>query len=64
MRQTEMFTMEGCNIKHESDAAVLVDKDGETHWIPFSQIDKIERHKDGTAVIIMTAWIAKMKGLI
>lgn len=33
-------------------------------WIPFSQIDKIVKHKNGTCDIVMTEWIARKKGLV
>lgn len=33
-------------------------------WIPLSQVDEIHRQKDGTAIIVITDWIASVKGLI
>lgn len=33
-------------------------------WIPLSQVDEIHRQKDGTATIVITDWIARVKGLI
>ena len=33
-------------------------------WIPLSQVDEIHRQKDGTATIVVSDWIARVKGLI
>lgn len=33
-------------------------------WIPLSQVDEIHRQKDGTAIIVITDWIARVKGLV
>ena len=52
-------------IRAETDNAILLrtdGEDGEDVWIPFSQIEEI--HRDGNrARVVMSAWIAKQKGL-
>jgi hypothetical protein len=52
-------------------SAVLVEIDGEEHWIPDSQIDEdseiyhgCDLERGDVAIIIMTEWIAQEKGLI
>jgi len=55
-----------CVIKHETDKALLgIDfETGEELWIPFSQIEKIDRSKTSeVAVVHMSQWIARKKGL-
>ena len=58
--------IEGVTVKHEVDKALLVDIDGDEHWIPKSQIDDdsevYEMGTDGDLVI--TKWIAEKKGLL
>ena len=55
-----------CTIKHETDDAILLyyAAADEQYWIPFSQIDKITRYPDGHAVVEMSDWIARTKGLL
>ena len=60
---TETFTQE-CEIITETDKAILIDVNGERIWIPLTQVEEIYRAKRGPDSITMTAWIAKMKGLI
>lgn len=47
-------------IKHETDDALLFDfgEGRPQHWLPFSQIDKITRFKDGTAKVVVADWLA------
>ena len=69
-RQEECFTLENCEIVHETDAAIRVEtgEDDGTDgiWIPLSQVEKIVRGRAGmfNSSVRMTAWIAKQKGLI
>jgi hypothetical protein len=56
----------GCTRVVETDNAVLI-IDPLTklrHWIPLSQVDEMHFDKDGNGTIVMTAWIAKRKGII
>jgi hypothetical protein len=57
--------------KHSHHAAVLVEIEGESYWIPDSQIDDDSEiylncnMEAGTeATIVMSEWIAEEKGLI
>ena len=61
----ELYSL-SCELKHDTDKAqqVVVLETGELMWIPFSQIERIDKYPDGTATVHMTAWIAKQKGLI
>lgn len=53
-----------CN--RATDKAILVDILGEEQWIPKSAIsDDSEVYKSGTSgTLIISAWIAKTKGLV
>ena len=55
-----------CHIKHETDNAILIEDEtmDEPIWIPLSQVEEIHRNKDGLATVVMTDWIARVKGLI
>ena len=66
MRSHELYTLTECQITRETDAAVLVSKNGEQYWIPFSQIEKMTRDSKSQCndSVTMTAWIAKQKGLL
>lgn len=57
---------EKARAKKETDRALLVEIDGEEHWIPKSQIlDDSEVYEEGgEGVLVVTTWIAKQKGLI
>lgn len=53
-----------CCIKHETDAAILIDTGVEEVWIPLSQISSIHhKDRDGLDRVVMSQWIAKKKGL-
>ena len=46
-------------------AALFVDLvTGEELWVPLSQIEEMHFNAAGEGTVIMTAWIAKQKGLI
>lgn len=51
---------------HETDNAILVyDYASEENiWIPLSQVHEIHREDKETVTIVMTAWIARQKGLL
>lgn len=55
-----------CTRKHETDNAVLIvdPASGEEIWIPLSQVDEQHFNPLGEGTIVMSAWIAKKKGLI
>jgi hypothetical protein len=55
-----------CIKKLESNAAVLIydPASDEEVWIPLSQVDEMHFNPRGEGTIVMTAWIAKKKGLI
>lgn len=60
----EIVEIEG-TVKHETDAAVLIDTGGdEPVWIPRSQILSEEDGDDGLTVFEITGWIAIQKGLV
>lgn len=60
-RSEELFTLEDCEIKHETAKALLVNFNGEEIWLPLSQVSEIHRDE---GKVVMTAWIAKEKGLL
>ena len=65
MRTKELHDL-SCEVKRETEKAILVMnyETGEELWLPISQVEKITRYPDGTAVVSMTKWIATQKGLI
>lgn len=58
---TETFSFSG-TIKARTAKALLVDTGVEEVWLPLSQV--LEIHGDLHAELVVTAWIAKQKGLI
>jgi hypothetical protein len=53
-------------IKHHTEKAILVEVEGEEHWIPVSQIiwDETEvAAKGDVGTMAITQWIAREKGL-
>ena len=62
---SERWHIVECTILRHSGGAVLILVHGEELWIPKSQIeDAADLPAAGNAEVIMTAWIAKQKGLI
>ncbi len=52
---------------HETEQALLVEVDGEEHWIPKSQIETEESEVTGTGdrgTLIISYWMAKKNALI
>jgi len=56
---------------HETGSAVLVDVEGEEHWIPDSQIDSNSEiyvgcgmERGEMATLIIPEWLAQEKGII
>lgn len=64
-RDHETYTF-ACHRKFEGPNAVLLldHATGEEIWIPLSQVDEMHFDPDGNGEVVMTAWIAKKKGLI
>ena len=62
---TETYKL-ACTFKAETDRAVLIidHASGEELWIPLSQVEEMHRDSAREGEIVMTAWIAKKKGLI
>ena len=56
----------GIRFIRETDAAILIDYGGMEEWIPFSQVEEIQRHPTDAShnSILMSEWIAEKKGLI
>lgn len=52
-------------IVRETDAAFLIEIDGERHWIPKSQVSGSDRLSEGDedVTVSVTEWIADQKGL-
>jgi hypothetical protein len=48
-------------IVHETDSAVLVKYEGEDVWIPLSQVSRMSRGKQSSAIWI-PQWLADKKG--
>ena len=53
-----------CIILGETDDAISIQVQGVMYWIPLSQVKKIIRRKDGSAIVYMSSWIAEKKGLL
>jgi hypothetical protein len=49
----------------ETENALLLEIDGDQHWIPRSQIDGPDKYEKGDkgVTVSVTEWIAKQKGL-
>jgi hypothetical protein len=53
-----------CELKHETEKALLV-FDGENEiWLPRSQIKNMRRIRDNDYELVLQQWIAKGKGII
>lgn len=58
-----------CIVCRQTENACLIEDpaSGDKHWIPFSQVEEIHWDKGqgplGSAVVVMTEWIARQKGL-
>lgn len=53
-----------CTFIRETDAAVLVEIEGEEYWIPLSQVSRMRHTPDGEGAITFSSFIALQKGLI
>ncbi len=65
MARREIYEFE-CRREHETDDAVLVTDSatGEQLWFPLSQVESMHFDAREQGTIVVTAWIAKQKGLI
>lgn len=61
MRADEKFELTGVDFKAETARALLIVHNEEEYWIPLSQIHELHKAEGR---IVMTAWIAKQKGLL
>lgn len=54
-----------CYFGHDTGNAVQITDPatGELHWIPLSQVLEMHKDKMGHGTIVMTAWIARQKGI-
>ena len=59
MSNDDMITIKFDDIETETDAAVLFKIDGETYWLPKSQIDYDEEEKE----IDLPRWLAEKNDL-
>lgn len=61
---TGEVTLENVTLGKETEKAILATVNGEDHWIPLSQISKIERSPNkGEDKLVVSLWIAEQKGL-
>lgn len=51
-----------CEVRHETDRAVLIHDGTKEVWLPLSQCE-VYRERTGS-VVTMPEWLAKAKGLI
>ena len=68
-RNEEPAELGECEVVNTSGLALLVNVDGKEVWIPFSQIDESsELTRDSEAGdkgdLVVTAWIARERGLV
>jgi hypothetical protein len=65
MSRDESFEF-ACLRKRETDAAVLIVDfaTGEEVWIPLSQVHEMHFDKNQEGTIVISAWIARQKGLV
>jgi hypothetical protein len=65
-RRDELYEIQNCTIVSETDLAIKVAlSDGETMWLPLSQVEEIHRAKQlNEDRLVVTRWIARQKGLV
>lgn len=65
MSQSGYVHLENCTVRRETDNALLVVYDGESLWLPKSQVADAENYAAGDedVTISMTEWIARQKGI-
>lgn len=65
VKSSETYEL-ACKRKFEGPNAVLIldHATGEELWIPLSQVEEMHFNPQGEGTIVISAWIAKKKGLI
>jgi hypothetical protein len=65
MGATNWVWLEECNVKRLTAKAVLIEHDGEEHWLPLTQVNEPARLEVGDEGITIgiTEWIASEKGI-
>lgn len=62
--QSNYVHLDDCEVVALTDAAVLIRYEGETHWIPRSQmVDHEDLEKGDIRTVSITEWIAEQKGI-
>lgn len=64
-KDTVSFDVE--TVEAESEKAILVEIEGEKHWVPKSQIhedSEVYSLKSGGGTLIVSTWWANVKGLV
>lgn len=60
----ENVVLTGVTLGKETEKAILVTIEGVDYWMPLSQVTSMKRtDKKGEDEIVVSAWIAKEKGL-
>jgi hypothetical protein len=66
--EEETVAFEDVEALRETDKALLCNINGEEHWIPKSQIhdnsEVFDEGENSRGKLVLTAWIAEVKGLI
>jgi hypothetical protein len=64
----ESFMLDEVVVKVVTEKALLVEYEGEEHWIPISQIvleeTDVEMERGATGSLAITPWIAEQKKLL
>lgn len=60
---TQLCTFD-CRFIKETEAAVLIEIEGEEYWIPLSQVTKMRKASNNEGTITFATFIAIQKGLI
>jgi len=61
----DTVVLDDVEIVRETDAAILINtRDGTDEvWLPMSQVEEIHRN-GGRARLVVTAWVARERGLV
>lgn len=65
MSTKQIVEIRGVDIRAETANAILIYYKGFEYWIPYSQIDKVERNNKAPnlSAVVMTEWIARTKNI-
>jgi hypothetical protein len=63
--QSDYVHLEDCNIVAETDAAILIEYEGDRHWFPRSHVADADDCKPGEKgrTVSVSGWIARQKGI-